>query len=161
MRTYTEKDLILDDTYSFVEVGLMLRALNLERGPHAEEELMRVVGDAKLADLPLNVLLHALAEKESTFRPLVVGIEKDGTEAVGLFQFHKATAMPILAKLGYEWDEFVVSIDVQVATVVELLNQDLKRSKGDVKGAFRQFGSHTRRIIYPIIDCLLADKGTA
>lgn len=149
----TAEDLNLGPDYSDAEVNLILGALNLLPGPNAEEELMISVGNATFAGLPLNVLLHALAEKESTFRTSVVGHEKDGSLATGLFQFHQPTAEPILKKIGHTWDEFVVSVDVQVQTVIELLTQDMKRT-GDVKGAFRQFGQKTRKIIYPLIDYL-------
>ena len=150
----TIDDLELTPDYTDAEKALILGALNLAPGPNAAAALMESVGTAMFAGLPLNVLLHALAEKESTFRPAVIGHERDGSLAYGLFQFHQPTAIPILAKIGHTWDEFLASVDVQVVTVIELLNQDLKRSKGDVKGAFRQFGAHTRKVMYPIIDYL-------
>jgi hypothetical protein len=155
----TEEELALTPDYTDAEKALMLGALNLSPGPNAEAELMESVGTAMFAGLPLNVLLHALAEKESTFRPAVIGHEKDGSLAFGLFQFHQPTALPILAKIGHTWDEFLTSVDVQVQTVIELLNQDLKRSGGDVRGAFRQFGAHTRKVIYPIIEYLEKKPG--
>lgn len=149
----------LPPDYTDAERALILGAINLSPGPNAERELTAYTTGKTFAGLPLDVLLHALAEKESTFRPQVIGHEKDGSEAHGLFQFHKPTALPVLAKIGHTWDEFLASVPVQVDTVVELLNQDLKRGGGDPKSAFRQFGSHTKRVMYPLIDFLQEKNG--
>lgn len=97
-----------------------------------------------------------LAEKESTSRKSVIGIEKDGTRAYGLFQFHETTVLPFLSKLKLPPLECLTSVGVQVRAVVELLTQDLRRSNGDVKGGFS--GAHTRKGMNPIIDCLIAQQ---
>lgn len=153
----TREELNLDDTFTPMETALILGALELKPMLNAEREITQYVAGRYLAGLPLQVLLHALAEKESTYRPKVIGTEKDGTKAYGLYQFHQTTAEPVLKKIGKTWDEFLNSVPVQTEAVIRLIEDDYIRM-GTVKGAFRQFGKNTQRVLGPIIDYLEAQE---
>lgn len=132
------------------ELDIVNSAFNGTIANAVSSKIAELTAGKTLGGLSLNTLLQALANKESGFRPQVIGTEADGSKAYGLFQFHKGTVTPVLQKLGKTFDEFLKNIDVQVEAVTLFLNQELEKT-GSVKGAFRQFGPDTKKVIYPLI----------
>ena len=147
----------LPDDYSVAEKWIIKAAFDLKPWGETELRIVELSKKKTLGGIRLDILLHALADKESGFRADIVAAEANGILAYGAYQFHKTTAEPFLKKLGYTWEQFLISIDVQTETVIALLESDYKRTKS-VKGAFRQFGPGTKRVMYPIVNFLEANK---
>lgn len=146
----TATDLTLPSDFSVYETSIVLDALNaVPTGPYDCAVIMSYCKGKTWQGLPLDVLVRGLTEKESTFQSRVVGIEKDGTLAFSSWQGHYLTILPFLKSQNVDLGDFLTSIAVQIETLLLLMSRDYDGK--DPMTAFKEFGSHTQRIMRPIV----------